>query len=88
MLQSGEVGRSMRHAAVADTWAVAEHETSETAAVTRRRHQAVVCDLRQHGERQMVEIWETHHLREENRAFQIFCIPDWNLLLPVLLLPE
>lgn len=36
----------------------------------------------------MVEIWETHHLREENRAFQIFCIPDWNLLLPVLLLPE
>lgn len=38
MLQSGEVGRSMRHAAVADTWAVAEHETSETAAVTRHRH--------------------------------------------------
>lgn len=65
MLQSVEVRRRLRQAAVADPRAVAERQAGEAAAVTGHGHQTGVADLRQHGEREALQVWVTHHLEGE-----------------------
>lgn len=63
MLQPAEVRRRLRQAAVADPRAAAELQAGEAAAVTGHRHQAGVADLRQHGEREALQVRVAHHLR-------------------------
>lgn len=62
MLQSLEVWHGLCDPSVGDTRAVAERQTGQAAAVPGHRRQAGVGDRWQHGQRQMVEIWVTHHL--------------------------
>lgn len=63
MLQSVEMRCSLSQSLVTDSWAVAEGQAGKAAAVPRYRRQAGVCDLREHGEGETLEVWVTHHLR-------------------------
>ncbi len=74
MLQPVQVRCSLCHSAVTDTRAVVECQAGETATVPGHRRQAGVSDLRQHGERQAVEVWVTHHLRRGETVLT----PDFN----------
>lgn len=65
---------------VTDTRAVAECQTGEAAAVPGDRRQAGISDLRQHGERQTVEVWVSHHLsRGETGLTPDFSLPAFLL---------
>lgn len=63
MLESEEMRCSLCNPMVADSQAVVEGQAGEAAAVQGYRRQAGISDLRQHGERETVEVWVTHHLR-------------------------
>lgn len=62
VLQPGEVGGGAGDTLVTDLGAVAECQAGEAAAVVGHRRQAVITDLRQHGEREALEVWITQHL--------------------------
>ncbi len=82
MLQPVQVRCSLCHSAVTDTRAVVECQAGETATVPGHRRQAGVSDLRQHGERQAVEVWVTHHLRRGETVLT----PDFSFQYSVLVL--
>lgn len=65
VLQALQEGRSPRHAAVADAGTVAERQAGEAAAAAADCRQAGVAELRQHAQRQTLQLWEADHLGQE-----------------------
>lgn len=63
MLQSVEERKGPRHTLVTDLGTEVECQAREVAAVKSYGHQAVVADLRQHGKRETLQVWETENLR-------------------------
>lgn len=82
MLQPGEQRCCSGNALVTDLRTVVECQAGEAPAVKRHGCQALITDLRQHGERQSLQVWKVHHLDRRRNPVKPFLAAEILLCSP------